>query len=61
MENEVLGLMRRPTYVRIEEDLHKRLRHEAAEYDMSLNTCISTLLEEALATRHSSTPTPLHT
>lgn len=46
------------TYIRVPEDLHKRLRHEAAEYDTSLNQCIITLLGEALAARHTSAPSP---
>lgn len=48
------------TYLRISDDLHKRLRHEAAENDISLNQCIITLLEEALEVRHASTPNPQH-
>ena len=46
------------TYLRIPEELHKRLRHEAAEYDTSLNQCIITLLEEALGARRASAPSP---
>ena len=36
------------TYLRMPEELHKRLRHEAAEDDVSLNKCILNLLAEAL-------------
>ena len=39
------------TYLRMDDDFHKELRHEAAEDDVSLNTCITTLLQEALAAR----------
>ncbi len=46
------------TYLRIPEELHKRLRHEAAEDDVSLNQCILTLLQEALEARHASVPSP---
>ncbi len=46
------------TYLRVPEELHKRLRHEAAEYDVSLNQCIITLLGEALEARHTSVPNP---
>lgn len=46
----------RQTYVRMPEELHKQLRHEAAEYDLSLNNCIITLLAEALEARHVSAP-----
>ena len=46
------------TYIRVPEELHKRLRHEAAEYDVSLNQCILTLLGEALEARHVSAPSP---
>ena len=48
----------RETYLRVPEELHKRLRHEAAEYDTSLNQCIVTLLEEALEARRVSAPSP---
>ena len=48
----------RETYIRVPDDLHKRLRHEAAEYDVSLNQCILTLLQEALEARHASAPIP---
>ncbi len=46
----------RQTYLRIPEELHKRLRHEAAEDDVSLNQCIITLLAEALEARRVSAP-----
>lgn len=51
----------RPTYLRFPEALHKRLRHEAAEDDMSMNQCIINLLEEALEARHASVPTQQRT
>ncbi|MBR2208983.1 MAG: toxin-antitoxin system HicB family antitoxin [Synergistaceae bacterium] len=44
------------TYLRMPEELHKRLRHEAAEDDVSLNQCILNLLSEALEARHASVP-----
>lgn len=44
------------TYLRIPEEFHKELRHEAAEDDVSLNLCILTLLQEALGARRSSLP-----
>ena len=50
----------RRTYVRMPEELHKKLRHEAAEYDVSLNQCIITLLAEALEARHVSAPSVQH-
>ena len=34
-------------YVRMPEELHRLLRHEAAEDDLSLNQCILNLLSEA--------------
>ncbi len=46
------------TYLRMPEELHKMLRHEAAEDDVSLNQCILNLLAEALEARHISAPTP---
>ena len=46
------------TYLRMPEELHKRLRHEAAEDDVSLNQCILNLLSEALEARHVSAPNP---
>lgn len=46
------------TYVRIPEELHRLLRHEAAEDDVSLNQCILTLLQEALEARRAASPTP---
>ena len=49
------------TYLRMDEDLHKQLRHEAAEDDTSLNKCIVTLLREALAARRVVSPTPQRT
>lgn len=48
------------TYLRIPDELHKRLRHEAAEDDTSVNQCVLTLLEEALAARRVSAPNPQH-
>lgn len=51
----------RPTYLRLPESLHKRIRHEAAEDDMSINQCIINLLEEALEARHASVPNQQHT
>ena len=50
----------RQTYVRMPEELHKKLRHEAAEYDVSLNQCIITLLAEALEARRVSAPNAQH-
>ena len=50
----------RQAYVRMPEELHKKLRHEAAEYDVSLNQCIITLLAEALEARHVSAPSVQH-
>jgi predicted HicB family RNase H-like nuclease len=47
-------------YLRMGEALHKEIRHEAAEYDTSLNTCVLTLLREVLAARHASFPNPQH-
>ena len=44
-------------YVRMPEELHRLLRHEAAEDDLSLNQCILNLLGEALEVRHVSVPT----
>ena len=46
----------RQMYLRMPEELHKRLRHEAAEDDVSLNQCILNLLGEALEVRHVSVP-----
>ena len=46
----------RQLYLRMEDDFHKELRHEAAEDDVSLNQCILTLLQEALAARRASSP-----
>jgi hypothetical protein len=51
----------RQTYLRIDDELHRRLRHEAAEDDVSLNQCIVNLLQEALEVRHSSPPKSQHT
>ena len=48
------------TYMRFPDELHKRLRHEAAEDDVSMNQCVINLLEEALATRRVSIPNPQH-
>lgn len=45
-------------YVRMPEELHKKLRHEAAEDDVSLNQCILTLLQEALEARRAYSPIP---
>ncbi len=47
----------RQTYLRMPEELHKQLRHEAAEDDVSLNQCIINLLSEALEARHVFVPT----
>lgn len=49
------------TYLRFPDDLHKRVRHEAAEDDISLNQCVIALLEEALEARRASTPNSRHT
>ncbi|MBR0075453.1 MAG: toxin-antitoxin system HicB family antitoxin [Synergistaceae bacterium] len=49
------------TYVRMPEELHKQLRHEAAEDDVSLNQCILNLLSEALEVRHACVPNYQHT
>ena len=49
------------TYLRMPEELHKRLRHEAAEDDVSLNQCILNLLSEALEARHVFAPNPQQT
>lgn len=45
-------------YVRMPEELHRLLRHEAAEDDLSLNQCILNLLSEALEARRASAPMP---
>jgi|GEM_PF-5704095 len=43
-------------YLRMKDDFHKELRHEAAEDDVSLNQCILTLLREAMEARRASSP-----
>ena len=50
----------RQAYVRMTEELHKVIRIEAAKDDVSLNTCIVTLLMEALEARHVFLPTGEH-
>lgn len=47
----------RQTYLKMPEELHKQLRHEAAEDDVSPNQCILNLLSEALEARRVSVPT----
>lgn len=46
----------RQAYVRLDDELHRQLRHEAAERDLSMNSCIVILLTEALEARRASFP-----
>jgi predicted HicB family RNase H-like nuclease len=45
-------------YLRMPESIHKEIRYEAAEDDLSLNSCALNLLQEALEARHASAPNP---
>lgn len=44
-------------YIRMPDDLHKAVRHEAVEEDESGNACVVKLISEALEARRSLTPT----
>lgn len=46
--------------LRIPEELHKRVRHEAVERGTNTTQCVIALLEEALAKHHASAPTVQH-
>ena len=46
--------------LRMPDEIHKRLRHEAVEMDTNLTQCVLRLLEEALVTRHGELPNPQH-
>ena len=46
--------------LRMPDEIHKRLRHEAVEMDTNLTQCVLRLLEEALAARHDEPPNPQH-
>ena len=46
----------RQTYLRLDDELHRQLRYEAAERDLSMNSCIIALLKEALEVRRASFP-----
>ena len=46
--------------LRMPDEIHKRLRHEAVEMDTNLTQCVLRLLEEALAARHVEPPNLRH-
>ena len=48
-------------YVRMPDDLHRTIRHVAADDDVSVNKCLLSLIEEALEERRASLPNPTRT